>query len=200
MKVNNINIYGLKESLIASGYPMSAKTINIEQYIKNSNVDFEHDFKRGAKLASTPIGSGHDNFLNGIVVQFDLQAPIKMWTELQRYHFINFVSSQSTMHCITKFNLDIQYEPYVDQKIIDRMKELVEQYNKEPSEELYLIILHSNPCGFLLTARMSTNYRQLKTIYQQRKNHRLPCWRDFCNWIETLPYAKELIINNKDNK
>ena len=55
--------------------------------------------------------------------------------------------------------------------------------------EKYLEILYSNPAGFKLTARMTTNYRQLKTIYAQRKNHRLPEWRAFCEWIETLPNA-----------
>ena len=50
-----------------------------------------------------------------------------------------------------------------------------------------------------LTARLTTNYRALKTVYSQRKNHRLPEWREFCKWIETLPYADELIIG-KENK
>ena len=53
--------------------------------------------------------------------------------------------------------------------------------------EKYLEILYSNPAGFKLTARMTTNYRQLKTIYAQRRTHRLPEWRAFCEWIETLP-------------
>ena len=59
--------------------------------------------------------------------------------------------------------------------------------------ELYLEILYSNPAGFTLTARMTTNYRCLKNIWRQRRHHRLPEWREFCKWIETLPYAKELI-------
>ena len=62
-------------------------------------------------------------------------------------------------------------------------------------EKLYLEILYSNPAGFTLTARMTTNYRCLSNIYKQRKNHRLPEWREFCKWIETLPYAQELLIN-----
>ena len=63
-----------------------------------------------------------------------------------------------------------------------------------PTKEGYLELLYSNPCGFRLTSRMTTNYQQLKTIYSQRKTHRLPEWRAFCKWIETLPYAKEFII------
>jgi hypothetical protein len=136
-----------------------------------------------------------------------LTFTVKAWTEAERYHFFDFVSSQSTMHRIAQFDLDKAYIEYVDPRIIEIMKEKVERYNRlvamkpevnlpEYDEELkdaYLEILYSNPCGFKLTARMTTNYRQLKTIYQQRKNHRLPEWRDFCNWIKTLPYSEFII-------
>jgi hypothetical protein len=71
---------------------------------------------------------------------------------------------------------------------------------EEEKKLKYLQILYSNPCGFQLTARMTTNYRQLKTIYAQRKTHRLPEWRAFCKWIETLPHAKEFICGGKNVK
>ena len=74
------------------------------------------------------------------------------------------------------------------------MNELKDTYNKTQEKEDYLRLLYSNPCGFKLTARMTTNYRQLKTIYHQRKNHRLPEWRVFCSWIEDLPHFKELCL------
>ena len=61
-------------------------------------------------------------------------------------------------------------------------------------KDTYLEILYSNPCGFKLTAGMTTNYRQLKTIYYQRKTHRLPEWREFCAEIEKLPMFKELCL------
>ena len=136
-----------------------------------------------------------------------------MWVEAERYRFLEFVSSQSTMHRISKFDLDKSYNEYVDSRVVEIMKEKVEEYNelcdripsiictKEMFDDLdrakrrkYLEILYTNPAGFELTARMTTNYRCLKNIYAQRKNHRLPEWREFCAWIETLPYAKELIL------
>ena len=70
----------------------------------------------------------------------------------------------------------------------------MDRYNETKDPEDYLRILYSNPCGFRLTAGMTTNYRQLKTIYAQRKNHRLPEWREFCHWIERLPMAEKLIV------
>ena len=79
------------------------------------------------------------------------------------------------------------------------MKEKIKDYNNNPTSEKYLEILYSNPCGFKLTARMTTNYRQLKTIYSQRKSHRLPEWRDFCKWIETLPLSELITGLSKEN-
>ena len=204
--ISDVKVYGFDESIKASKYPMSVDITTLSTDITNSTIG----------LASCDMGEGHDNFLNGIVVQFDLTYTVKAWTEAERYHFFDFVSSQSTMHRITKFDLDKAYIKYVDPLIIEIMKKKVNEYNmltnklarirdgatedyseKELLEiltEKYLEILYSNPCGFRLTARMTTNYRQLKTIYHQRKNHRLPEWRAFCRWVESLPYFKELIL------
>lgn len=160
--------------------------------------------KRMKSLGNSKGGSGHDNALKGIIVQFDLTMTCKMSVELERYHFIDFVSSQSTMHRITKFDLDKAYIKYVDSRVIDIMKEKVYEYNDlldhefKASEDLmkdkYLEILYTNPCGFQLTARMTTNYQQLKTMYFQRRNHKLPEWQEFCDWCEKLPHFKKLCL------
>ena len=199
MIVNNVKIFGLEESVIASGYPMVTKIGNWMDDCcgQPDEIVGEKDWKRAKNLANTPIGSGHSTFLQGALVQFDVTFTVKAWTEAERYHFLDFVSSQSTMHRITKFDLDSAYIEYVDPRIIAIMKEKVEEYKQLSGDEAaqkYLEILYSNPCGFKLTARMTTNYQQLRTIYRQRKNHRLPEWREFCAWIETLPYAKEFIV------
>lgn len=209
MKIDNVKIYDLEESLIASGYPMRTK-------LEPREID-EKDIARGHNLsAASDKGNGaHGQFLTGIRVAFDLTCTNKMWVEAERYRFLEFVSSQSTMHRITKFNLSDQYNEYVDPRVIDIMKEkvraynefvnalipqdceIVEQYEAEKKRK-YLEILYTNPAGFELTARLTTNYRCLKNIYIQRKNHRLPEWRAFCAWIETLPYFSELINTNTE--
>jgi hypothetical protein len=194
--ISDVKVYGLEESIRASKYPM----------IVDVNKATTEVVDRTISLAQAPKGSGHDNFLKGINVQFDLTMTPKMSVECERYHFIDFVSSQSTMHKITKFDLDKAYIKYVDKRVIEVMKEKVVEYNtlidtkasKEETDEKYLEILYTNPCGFRLTSRMTTNYQQLKTIYSQRKTHRLPEWRAFCEWIETLPYANEFIIGGKN--
>ena len=216
MKVENVKIYDLEESLIAAGYPMRVVA-------EIGELD-EKDIKRGNTLSKAcDRGNGaHGQFMTGIRVNFDLTFTNKAWVEAERYRFLEFVSSQSTMHRITKFNLREQYNEYVDPRMIDIMEEKVVEYNeiqaqikdikdniqnyendpmylllKAQSTEKYLQILYSNPAGFNITARMTTNYRCLKNIYIQRKNHRLPEWREFCKWIETLPYFEELINTNK---
>ena len=193
MKIENVKIYDLEESIIASGYPMRT---SVEMRQMNAT-----DLKSAETLsiASVNDNGAHGQFLTGIRVAFDLTFSNKAWVEAERYRFLEFVSSQSTMHRITKFNLDKQYNEYVDPRVINIMKEKVEEYNSmEDSPEKikkYLEILYTNPAGFELTARLTTNYRCLKNIYMQRKNHRLPEWREFCSWIESLPYAKELILS-----
>lgn len=183
MRVENVKVYDLEESIKASKYPMAVDT-------NKCNCDVTETVKTLAKSYG-----GHDQFLSGIRVSFDLTFSNKAWVELERYRFITFVSSQSTMHRISKFNLSEQYNEYVDKRMIDIMIELKDTYNKTKDKTDYLRLLYSNPCGFELTARLTTNYRCLKNVYQQRKTHTLPEWREFCSWIETLPYS-ELIIGN----
>ena len=212
--VSNVDIYDLEKSILASGYPMRTT-------IPDRDIT-EKDLARCKNLVNaTKTGNGaHAQFMTGIRVNFDLTFSNKAWVEAERYRFLEFVSSQSTMHRITKFNLDNQYNEYVDPRIIEIMKSKVQEYNKvmelrdsydkddqrnispqlredltEWLKNAYLEILYSNPAVFTLTARMTTNYRCLRNIYMQRKDHRLPEWRAFCKWIETLPYAQELLIN-----
>ena len=77
------------------------------------------------------------------------------------------------------------------------MQQFADAYNADPTPEKYLTLLYNVPVGFRLTARMTTNYRQLKTIYQQRRTHRLPEWQYFCEWIERLPHSE--LITGKDD-
>lgn len=209
--VSNVKVYDLEESIIASGYPMrtTAEMRPVE----------EKDIKRSINLSNAcNTGNGaHGQYLTGIRVAFDLKFSNKAWVEAERYRFLEFVSSQSTMHRITKFDLSKQYNKYVDQRIIEIMKEKVDEYNRlcdaiipqdlestmrhaEEKKKKYLEILYSNPAGFELTARMTTNYRCLKNIYIQRKDHRLPEWREFCDWIETLPMFKELCLGGDNDE
>lgn len=186
MKVTNWKVYDMEESIKASGYPM---VVDVE--------DAEYDLGRGEKLANAK-GGGHNQFLSGLLVSFDLTCSNKMWVEVERYRYLVFVSSQSTIHRIAKFDLKKSYNEYVDPRVIAIMEELKREYEKNPTPENYLRLLYNNPSGFELTARLTTNYRCLRNVYQQRRNHKLPEWREFCKWIKNeLPYAKEFITGGE---
>ena len=179
--IESTEVYGLNKAVIASGNAMRTVMAN------NLLDPTDKDLKRAALLGTTGTGEGHDNFLNGIIVQFDLYAPLYMWKQIQRYHFLDFVSSQSTMHRLLKFDIATQCVSDTDPIIVQRYQDLVADYNAAPDAAKWRTLVASLPCGFVLGATMTTNYRQLKTIYLQRRNHKLKEWHDFCAWCETLP-------------
>ena len=194
--ISNIKVYDLEESMRAAGYPMRTEL--------DETPDFTKDWSRAQRLTkASRFNAAHAQFLSGVVVNFDLTFSNKAWIEAERYRFLNFVSSQSTMHCITKFGLRKQCNEYVDERIITIVQEYIDLYNSltaqdeetiEFKKNLYLKILYNLPSGFQLTARMTTNYRCLLNIYNQRHDHRLPEWREFCNQLlEELPFFRELV-------
>ena len=97
------------------------------------------------------------------------------------------------MHRLTKFTLEKQCNDYVLDKTYDIVEDLVYEYNKDPTTERFVRLLSNTPMGLNLTARITTNYLQLKGIYKQRRNHRLPEWQQFCDWVETLPYMSNIL-------
>ena len=186
IKVDNVRIYGIEESIIASGYPMQTETFNMNEI----NLK-DKDLKRAMHLGNAVAGSGHDCFTKGITVQFDLQVSEYIWRQLDRYHFIDYVSSQSKMHRILKIDLDKACNKYVLDSTKETLKNLIDTYNRETNDlgkkELFNHIIANTPSGLMLTARMTTNYLQLKSIVNQRSNHKMQEWRLLCDYFKTLP-------------
>ena len=196
VKVDNARVYGLDESIIASGYPMQIETFNMDE------VDLiDKDYKRSKHLGNAVAGSGHDCFLKGIVVQFDLQVPEYIWRQLDRYHFIDYISSQSKMHRITRIDLDSVCNRYVHEEVKEILKSIIDKYEAEADtdkkKELFNEIIANTPSGLMLTARMTTNYLQLKSIINQRSNHKMQEWRYLCDWFKTLPMLEELVCKSR---
>lgn len=204
--IDNVKVYGLEQAIKSAKY---AKAVDVDS--------LNCELTKGIKVcANCNTGEGHDTFLKGIIVNFDLTFSLKAWCEWQRYHFSDIVTSQSTMHKITKFDLKKQCNKYVDPRIIDILQAKVDEYNrllaydmshgksverKNQLEEMFLDIVYNIPSGFELRANVVTNYLQLKTMYQQRRHHRLKDWEVYCDWCETLPLFKELCIDrNKTTK
>jgi len=208
-RIQNTDVYGLAESIFRSGYPMLKEAPSPEEFKKNvqeirdagkrGELSNPH-IKRAITLANAK-GGGHDQFLTGITVTFDLTLSNKAWVEAERYRFLNFISSMSSMHraaffkigdCCNEYTLPEEIE--IAERIQDMYNSIDAQAEPKKKKDAYLQLLYNIPAGFELMAGMVTNYRALRNIYEQRQNHRLPDWHVVCGWIETLPMAQELII------
>lgn len=200
MNISNVRVYGLKESIAASRYPMSIHEIDMDcEVALDEAVELQEPVAK--KLGAAKSGSGHDCYLKGIVVQFDIKMSQLLYPQISRYHFMDFVSSMSKMHRITRMDLENAFHPSTDEVIKAKFIDLVNLYNAADDEteraikvELLEKIFYSIPMGLELTARMTTNYLQLKNIYFQRKCHKLKEWREICYWIESLPKFRELVL------
>lgn len=194
VEVSNVKVYDLKESVIAARNAMRTTPPDYTE------EEFQKSLDRAIKLAQAPNGSAHDHFLCGIRVAFDIKYPAYFTPELQRYHFVDIVCSSSKMHRLINMNMDLCFNEYVTDDSIAQMKNLIQVYNYDKTYENFMRVLSNCPLGIELFMRCTTNYLALKTIYHQRKNHKLvDDWQKaFCqDFIEQLPYAKEFIIGNK---
>lgn len=149
--------------------------------------------KRAIKLANAKGSSGHDSFLKGIIVNFDLEYEVFISPQIQRYNFLHFISSSSSMHTAKQ---GVKYNEYVDKEIIEISNRYIQKYNEDNSQENLEAMIANLPQGQIKFGAMTTNYLQLKTIYHQRKSHRLKGWSVICKWAENLPLFKELCLTN----
>ena len=199
LEISNVKVYDLRESIIASGNAMRIEPVPY------SDEEFEKGLKRMKKLVHSSLSTNvhcHDNALTGIRVSFDIKYPQYWSLEFQRYHFADIVTSSSKMHRLCKMDIANACNKYVSKETIEQMEKLVDRYNyaveKGAEEgviyENFMKMISNCPMGLELFERVSTNYKQLQTIYNQRKNHRLKeDWGAFCKMIEELPYFEELI-------
>ena len=206
MKIKNVQVYGLESSMIRSGYPMqTGEPEELGKLLYGFDTFRRYDKVRSTKLANTPNGSGHNNFLKGIVVQFDLQYPEYFSPQLQRYHWIDIVSSQSKMHKITSRELTSEdFTEDTSGLIVVHLNELISIYQSADElgidrKKCFKQIISNLPSGYLKWMGISTNYLQLKTIYSQRRHHKLSEWQSFCDWIETLPMSTLITGKNEAN-
>ena len=195
LQVKNVKVYDLEESVIAC---RNAMRTELPEY---TEVEFEQSLERAKKLVRSSAESKdvkcHDNFLTAIRVSFDLIYPNYISPELQRYHWIDIVTSSSKMHRIMKMDFRNCCNKYVTTETIEQMEHLVKCYNgihddhPDLKYEYFMLLISNCPLGIELFMRVSTNYKQLQTIYHQRKNHKLKeDYGALCDFIRSLPYAK----------
>lgn len=179
MKFKNIKVYGLSESIYRSGYPNRIGEPADLDGLELSDSSYD----RAKRLSSVKTGTGHDTFLRGIIVQMDIRYPEFFSPQLQRYKFVDIISSQSKMYSLMK--RPIEQDDFYD----DIHPGTIAILNIFISNGEFDKAINSLPSGYMKWMGISTNFLALKTIYWQRKNHKLQCWRDFCKMIEELPMS-----------
>ena len=211
MKITNTEVFGLQRSIKASKYAMAVD-------IDKCNEDITKTVKG---LGHSEGASGHPNFLKGIMIYATFEAPQYFWLQWQRYHFnhstplSDIITSQSKMHKILKMDLRKQCNKYTPLESIKVVEDLVYKYNNfdrystngkimvefangidiVDKKELFHCIVAACPSGLNLSVEIVTNYLQIKNMYSQRNTHKLFDWKnDFCDWAESLPKFKELIL------
>lgn len=198
MLITNVKLYGLEESIYASGYPMLSKPPTEKEFESGvSNVAADifmrgtvkagAHVRRALKLGSTAAGTGHNNFLKGIIVQMDVNAPQYWWQQAQRYHWFDFVSSMSKVHCLTKMDIDKMCDTTVTEAAKLNLVGAIQDYTEGKID--FDTMMCNVPMGLHLTARMTTNYLQLKTMYAQRQHHKSREWQRFCKCVTKLPMS-----------
>lgn len=204
-KVESVQVFGFEGAMRGMRNPKESWDRNdTYEDIQTQMVSIgENDMGLSAKLCAA--GPEHRKFMRMIHVQADITLPRFVWSEFDTYHH-NTKNSCSTMHKLLAPNKPITREMFdYDQTTIDmldpvieKLEELRKEYIKKDCLNKNEILIYAKrilPESFLQLRTVDTNYEELRTIYHQRKHHRLPHWQVICEWIEELPYAKEFLIN-----
>lgn len=165
-------------------------------------------------------GTDHGKFLRMVTVTLDITAPLYWWKEFDTYKVGTVANSCSTMHKIAdkEFTLgDFSCEHLIDSidenwdiaagdecrstpldildTVINALNIYREKYLETKDKKYWWQLIQLLPSSYNQRRTVQLNYAVLRNMYHARKAHKLDCWVTFCNWIENLPYAKELICN-----
>lgn len=164
-----------------------------------------NDLDLGRRLRKA--GSDHRKFIRQIFVSVDITAPLYWWKEYDTYKVATVANSTSTMHKIHSkpFELDDFSHDHLTEEslefmgvIIDRLESIRQKFVAEKKKEDWYDLIQLLPSSYNQMRTCTMNYETLVNIYFARRNHKLQEWHTFCHWIESLPYAKELIIAQEE--
>ena len=171
---------------------------------KGNYVLGENDLDLATRLIKA--GTEHRKFLRMIHVQIDMTAPLYVWKEYDTYKIATVANSTSTMHKLTSKPITIDcfeiddikdFEKTYLELIINMCEDYREQYLETKDKNIWKALIRLLPESWLQTRTIDLNYETLRTVYHQRKYHKLTEWHTFCDWVKTLPYAKELITDGE---
>ena len=208
MKITTIEVAGFESALKGMRNPMDSWDLSDSQFGDWGFCIGEKDMKLAQNLILA--GTEHSKFMRQIQVWADVDMPRYWWSEADTYGF-GSKNSCSTMHKLLNNKSPITIDMFeycgedldIMEFVVDRLEFLRKKFlsaeNQIEKDRCLLRAKRLLSEGFLQLRTWNTNYAELRNMYFQRKNHRLKEeWQDvFCKWVETLPYAKELIIYEK---
>ena len=208
IKTENVDVYGWEAAIRGARNPMNSWNQSDTSYGTGEIVTEvgPRDLKLLQSLANA--GPDHGKFLRMITVSVDITAPLYWWKEADTYKVGTVANSCSTMHKIhaKTFTVDDFSHEHLSNGSMHLLHLTVGILNE--ARDAYLSCTTSEqdlkkfywwqmiqllPSSYNQRRTVLLNYQVLKSMYHARKNHKLDCWRAFCKWVETLPYAKELI-------
>lgn len=159
-----------------------------------------NDLDLAMRLAKA--GSDHRKYLRMIFVSVDVTAPLYWWKEYDTYKVATVANSTSTMHKIHSkpFSMDdFSCDHMTDgtkkfmETIVAELENIRLRFKETKSKDDWYDMIQLLPSSYNQMRTCTFNYETLINIYRARKNHKLSEWHTFCDWIETLPYAEQLI-------
>lgn len=166
-----------------------------------------NDLSLAQRLARA--GSDHRKFIRQIFVSVDFTAPLYWWKEYDTYKVATVANSTSTMHKIASkpFELDDFSHDHMNEKALESLKSVIAileelrlEYVETKNKDVWYSMIQLLPSSYNQMRTCTLNYETLMNIYYARRNHKLEEWHTLCDWITTLPYAKELILAVEENK
>ena len=143
-----------------------------------------------------------------INVTMDVTAPLYWWSEYDTYKVGTVANSCSTMHTIAnrEFTLGDFSTEHLDDVSLDTFNYIIAQleydrrlYIKTKDKKYWWDMIQLLPSSYNQKRTVQLNYAVLRNMYHARRNHKLDEWRDFCSWVETLPYAELITLGGNDN-
>ena len=150
-------------------------------------------------------GTDHRKFIRMIFVTVDITAPLYWWKEYDTYKVGTVANSTSTMHKIHSkpFAMDDFSTDHMNDKtikimnhIIDFLEELRLDFVNTKDNKSWYSMIQLLPESYNQMRTCTFSYENVANMYYSRKNHKLSEWHTFCDWIESLPYFKELFLEN----
>ncbi len=208
IKLECTSVMNLENAIRGARNPMNSWNRMDSYYDENgSYVLGENDLGLAVRLRRA--GSDHRKFVRQIFVSVDITAPLYWWKEYDTYKVATVANSTSTMHKIHSrpFSLDDFSHDHMTEETLAYMRTVVDQLEKirlrymdgKRKEDWYDII-QLLPSSYNQRRTCTLNYETLINIYFARRDHKLEEWHAFCGWIETLPYAREIIIAEDSEK